>query len=42
MWMMRQAGRYMGIYKELCKRHPTFRHAPALRMPLTQALQSHA
>ena len=26
--MMRQAGRYMSIYKELCKKHPTFRRAP--------------
>ena len=23
--MMRQAGRYMKIYQDLCKRHPTFR-----------------
>jgi uroporphyrinogen decarboxylase len=23
--MMRQAGRYMKIYQELCKKHPTFR-----------------
>eukprot|EP00899_Mesostigma_viride_P023909 jgi/Mesvir1/4702/Mv05628-RA.1 len=24
-WMMRQAGRYMKVYQELCKKHPTFR-----------------
>ena len=24
-WMMRQAGRHMGVYKELCKKHKTFR-----------------
>ena len=23
--MMRQAGRYMKIYQDLCKKHPTFR-----------------
>lgn len=24
-WMMRQAGRHMAVYKELCKKHKTFR-----------------
>eukprot|EP00877_Chromochloris_zofingiensis_P010525 jgi/Chrzof1/5726/Cz16g13070.t1_UROD2[v5.2] len=24
-WMMRQAGRYMQVYQDLCKKHPTFR-----------------
>lgn len=24
-WMMRQAGRYMKVYQELCKQHTTFR-----------------
>lgn len=24
-WMMRQAGRYMKVYQELAKRHPSFR-----------------
>ncbi|GAX82879.1 hypothetical protein CEUSTIGMA_g10305.t1 [Chlamydomonas eustigma] len=24
-WMMRQAGRYMKVYQELCQKHPTFR-----------------
>lgn len=24
-WMMRQAGRYMKVYQELCKKHKTFR-----------------
>ena len=24
-WMMRQAGRYMKVYQELCKKHTTFR-----------------
>lgn len=24
-WMMRQAGRHMGVYRDLVKKHPTFR-----------------
>ena len=24
-WMMRQAGRYMKVYQDLCKKHKTFR-----------------
>ena len=24
-WMMRQAGRHMQVYRDLCKEHPTFR-----------------
>ena len=24
-WMMRQAGRHMKVYRDLCKKHPTFR-----------------
>ena len=24
-WMMRQAGRHMAVYRDLCKEHPTFR-----------------
>lgn len=24
-WLMRQAGRYMKVYQDLCKKHPTFR-----------------
>lgn len=24
-WMMRQAGRHMKVYRDLCHRHPTFR-----------------
>lgn len=24
-WMMRQAGRHMGVYRDLCKKHTTFR-----------------
>ena len=24
-WMMRQAGRYMKVYQDLCKRHTSFR-----------------
>mmetsp|Transcript_3369 Transcript_3369/g.4930 ORF Transcript_3369/g.4930 Transcript_3369/m.4930 type:complete len:418 (+) Transcript_3369:237-1490(+) len=25
-WMMRQAGRHMQVYRDLCKKHTTFRH----------------
>lgn len=24
-WMMRQAGRHMKVYRDLCQKHPTFR-----------------